>query len=76
MTCVRFPGGILCLANESEPFFYRGKRFVMNEQFGPIAVNRHGDPLDAQPSGRVLQDAYEHWLAVYQQERGRYADTR
>ena len=67
MTCVRVPfagGAILTLSDESEPFFYRGRRFVVSKQWGPFAANRHGDPLKSQPSGRMLQGAYEHWKAA------------
>lgn len=49
------------IGRESEPFFFRGKRFVFNDQFGPYACDKHGDPLQTQPSGRTLQAAYEHW---------------
>lgn len=65
MTCVRAKiAGQVCIftfPNESEPFFHMGKRYVVNKQFGPIAVDKNGDPLDVQPSGRKLQAAFEHY---------------
>lgn len=65
MTCIRAKiAGQVCIitmADESEPFFYNGRRYVVNKQFGPVAVDRHGDPLDTQPSGRQLQGAFEHY---------------
>lgn len=62
MSCKHFGGAIICCAHESEPFFFNGRRFVVNERWGPAAVNKHGDPLAVQPSGRMLQAAYEHYL--------------
>jgi hypothetical protein len=64
MTCIHVPGAIVTLADESEPFMVGRRRFVVNHRFGPIAVDRHGDPLDRQPEGAILQAAYDHWKAA------------
>lgn len=53
--------GIVCFGNESEPFLSRGKWYVVNDRFGPIATDSRGVPLSRQPSGLKLQAAYRHW---------------
>ena len=64
MTCIRTSLGIVTLSDECEPFFFRGKRFSVSKRWGPFACDRHGDPLKNQPSGRMLQAAYKHYMSV------------
>lgn len=69
MTCVRvvgglFNGAILTIADQSEPFFHKGKRYAVDKRWGPFACDEHGDPLKNQPSGRKLQAAYEFHMTA------------
>lgn len=65
MTCVRAKiagqACILTFADDSEPFLCAGHWYVVNKQFGPIATDKEGEPLDRQPSGRKLQAAFDHY---------------
>jgi hypothetical protein len=58
------PNGILTISDECEPFMFEHKRFSVSKQWGPFQCDRHGDPIDKQPDGDILQRAYEHYLAT------------
>lgn len=64
MSTVRMGKAIVTLSDECKPFRLSPYRwtFSVSKQWGPFACDRHGDPLKNQPSGEILQEAYEHYL--------------
>lgn len=66
MTCVRIPGGIMCMGGPDRKIRdQHGKEYTFEDhrQFGPLVLGKNGEVLDDQPGERAsFWRAHRWWI--------------